>query len=229
MSLSLFGVGSAAPFAAATGATVNTPIGLQQGDLLVVVFGFEQVGSGSGPWVSGTPQAGWSRGMFQDPSATGSGLEVWVANWDTGIFTNFNFNGTYDGIAREAAYRCGNALPPTFSDPQTQQQSGDNPAAPSTTTIHDGDEVLICAAYQLTAPGFGTVAPYAQAFDNTRAGFGTVEITLHNAPQAIKGASGGATWTATASPAGHDGATGAFGSSCFEPQSHLLPILGVGS
>ena len=229
MSLAWFGNGAGVGFAAKTSVILSNAAGSQTGDLLLAVFGFEAVGAGSGPYISGTPQAGWSQLLVQDPSASGSGLEVWQADLDFGPATTFNFTGTYTGIARMATYRCANGITAVAYAPATQQWTGNNTGIPSTTTLQDGDEVFAVAAQTLAAPGYGAIVGYFQAFDNTRAGFGTVEITLHDTTQAIAGASGGTAFADTASPAGSKGSTGAFAASCGDSTKHLLPILHAGS
>ena len=221
---------NAAPnqFSGSTVQIVNVPGSVGANDLLLVVFGFENVAAGSGPWVSGTPQAGWSRLCYQAPAGTGSGLEIWTANWTTGPSTTFNFFAAMTGVIREGRWRCSNGIRAIPYGAVTQTHTGDNPIAPSMTTTEDVQLVFAACAMELASPGFTAPAGYAEHIDNTRAGFGTVEITIADISQAIAGASGTATFTATTATGTDEGATAAFAAGCADTRVCQLPYLHAG-
>lgn len=227
MALTFIGQGPNASFTAVTSVTVTTPGSLQFHDLLFVAFAFEGVGAASGPWISGTPQAGWSRAGFADPAGTGVGVEVWWALWDSSTLTTFNFFAARSGDAREVNYRC-----PLGADTQLdvwsgQSHTGDNLVCPDITTLEPDTLVIGVAGSTLASPGFVWPGGYTERTDNTRAGFGTAEIAYADANQAAPGATGTITTTSTASPAGAEGATMTLGFSC-EHGGVKLPYLGVG-
>lgn len=222
MAVSYVGHGAAAAFSAVPSIIVLVPAALQVNDLLVVVVGFESVAAGSGPWISGTPQLGWSRACYQSPSATGSGIEIWTANWKFGGQTTFNFFTSRTGIARESAYRCPDIGGPAVDSTATQQHTGNNPVCPSVVTQRDNATVVHCAAMKLKSPGYVYPAPDTKHWDNARAGvFGNVEAALGDRVQAASGASGTYTITATASAAGQVGATATLAVGCTSKRSRL--------
>lgn len=227
MAMTFIGQGATAQWSGATSVVIFTPGSLQTHDLLFVAFAFTTVGAGSGPYISGTPQGGWNRAGFQAPAGNGVGIEAWYALWDVGNQTTFNFTGTYSGVAREVNYRCPAGVDSSLDSAGGQSQTGDNPVCPSIDTAQPDSLVIGVAGSLLASPGFVWPAPYTERVDNTRAGFGTAEISYADANQAAPGATGTITTTATASPAGAEGATMTFAFSCGNERVKL-PYLGVG-
>lgn len=222
MALTYVGHGAAAAFSAVSSIIVLTPAGLATDDLLVVVVGFEQVAAGSGPWISGTPQLGWSRACYQSPAGTGSGIEIWTANWKFGGQTTFNFFVARTGIARESAYRCPAIGGPALDKATTAQHTGDNPVCPSIDTNRDNTTVVHCAAMKLKSPGYVYPAPDTKRWDNARAGvFGNVEAALGDRNQAAAGTSGTYTITAATPTGSNEGATATLAVGCTSKVSRL--------
>lgn len=197
-----------------------------QTDLILAVFGFEDVTTG--PYIQYDPTGahgviegtGWVRLLTVAPSATGCGLEVWAGFRGTGSATAFLFTGTYDYVARGLQYRGeynpggvsyvdfvnGNGTVRAYT---TDQVTGDDPACPAVYAFVD--ELLIAlAADQLTTPGFGTPTPpgWTSRVDSKRGGsFGNVEITAADRLVTVEGDTGAIAFDATADPSGAKGTT----------------------
>lgn len=192
------------------------------GDLLVVVFAFEGVSSGSGPWAEVTPADafGWRRETYQAPSNTGCGIEIWSANLISGTHTDFDLNGSLTGIVTEVAYECSGV--PTVVQSATAQSVGDNPSCPSITTTYADTLVVACAALTLSGTGFGPAPGFTEIVDNAHNGtFGNAEVHVSEKEFATPGATGTIGLTAPASPADAAGATATLGLAClggFVPQ-----------
>lgn len=227
MAMTSVGFGATAQFTGTSSVIVFTPAGLQTHDLLFVAFAFSGVGAGSGPYVSGSPQLGWYRAGYAAPAGTGVGVEVWYALWDVGTQTTFNFAASSSGVAREQAFRCPAGVDSSLDVWAGQSHTGDNPVCPSIDTAHADSLVIGVAGSLLAAPGFAWPAGYTEGIDNTRAGFGTAEVSNAYANQAAPGDTGTITTTATASPAGTEGATMTLAFSCGNERVKL-PYLGVG-
>ncbi len=227
--------GAAVGFTNAASAILQVGAGSVAGDVLLAGFAFEGVAAGSGPYISGTPQLGWFRLLFQAPSATGAGLEVWGAILGSGSQTTFNFSPNANGVGRMMSYQgsagaVGN-LQPAIESTATAQVTGDNPSCPSIDTLTDDVMAVSFAAMVLTAPGFVWPAGHTEHWDNTRLGvFGTVEGSSGDKLLASPGTLGAVALTATASPAGAKGATATIGvrSHWVPGRVQLLPLLGAG-
>lgn len=209
--IAAIGNGALATFAAAGSIVVGVPAAVQQNDLIVVALAFEDVTPGSGPWIDHVPQLGWTRLLYQEPSALGSGLEVWYANWYVGPSTTFVFGAAQTGVAREVGFRTsdGSQLAVFVSD--SQAVVGSNVACPTIDTSQLDSLACIAIADTQTGPGgYGLPVGYVQEFDNTRAGFGTVEVMVGDGVVDEPGSTGPLPLTFTASPAGAAGSTATF-------------------
>ncbi len=114
-------------------------------------------------------------------------------------------------VAFGAQYRGQLALPVANIRAHLEQAwTGNNPQAPAFYTFVN-EMVVAVAAEQLAAPGFGTPTPtgWTNRDDQTRAGFGSVEITLADKLTTVEGDPGVVPWAATAAGT-HEGATGVF-------------------
>jgi hypothetical protein len=195
--------------------------GLASGDFTIVALGFEGVAAGSGPWVDGTfvpsdhsivsNTTGWLRLLYQAPSATGVGLEVWAAIHGSGrTLEKFNLISSLAVVAAVAAYR-GQAhsdVPPPTASPvrvtATAQWTGDNPAAPSLSALA-GELVVAVTALQVNTPGYTAPAGYTQRIDVARAGaHGNAEVAIADKVATTAGATGTIPFgaTTTGSPKG---------------------------
>jgi len=175
--MSISFVGSCAPQQAAPGTSVTfmTPGGAALHDLAVIVLGFEGRAAGSGPWVdpTGDPfgipsvigvSAGWKRILYQPPSATGDGLEVWAGLLDP-VPQNHTVEllGSYTVNAIETLWRgvygpSGDINDGAVRAATSQQWTGDDPECPSVFAY--ADELLIAVgAHHVTTPGFGVPTP----------------------------------------------------------------------
>jgi hypothetical protein len=197
--------------AGASSATITWP-GSPSGQMLLAVFGFENVLAASGPWVDHSESGGWERAFYQPPSADGGcGLEVWnTQGWSSGPTTKFDFVASEAYVAEGAVYTgqytgAGDVVRASVS----RQVTGDDPAAPSA-YVFASELVIVAAADLLATPGYGTPTPagWTKRFDNARGGaFGNVEITIADKLAATEGNTGDIPWSAVTSPAGAHGAT----------------------
>lgn len=204
--------------ASASSGTIVWP-GTPSGQMLIAVFGFENVLASSGPWVidkDGSPPGsatGWLRSFYRPPSADGGcGLEVWNSyDWSSGIGgSTFHFDASRPFVAQGLVYT-GQYFDGT-TDPfrafLSQPWTGDNPKTPSIYAF--GNELLLAvAAEQMASPGFGTPTPagWVQRFDSKRSAFGNVEITAADLTVSGEGASGIIPWAASAAGPANKGAT----------------------
>lgn len=203
-------------------------------DLMLCCFCFGSVAAGSGPWVATAP-AGWLRIIYQAPSATGTGIEVWGAIYVSGVSAHFTFNGTYQGNMRESTYRGFAPIVPgqivsLVGDAKSDVWTGNNPVAPSVNVDVNGSMVGVCAADTLSSTGFGYPAPYTKRWDNAEGGiFGHPEDALGEHIGAAIGATGTIGLTAPVTPAGAKGTTCTFviRITGVIPSSDFLPMLGV--
>lgn len=203
-----FQAASAATSSASASSTTITWPGLPSGQLLIAVFGFEGVASGSGPYVNNTPQSGWEQQLFQAPSATGCGLEVWnTQSWSSGPTTTFNFNGSPAFVAQGLVYTgqftgAGDVIRASTS----QSVSGNNGQSPGIFAFAN-ELVIVLISQQITAAGFVAPTGFTKRVDSARgATAGNVEIAVADQVAAVQGSEGPFTWTATASPANSKGA-----------------------
>lgn len=204
-----------------TSLTVNVPAAVAVGDLLVMGLAFESVASNSGPWVIPNvgqfsagdtgPAAGWQQACFQQPSATGSGLEVWCAIYTSGVHTAAHFVASENVVGVMAAYRgeynpTGNILgaPPRLAP--TAQPVGNAPAAPSV-SVNNGELVVALGADAMTGSLFGTPSGFTNRVDVARSGAGTVEGTIADATSSVVGATGPITFPNAAASSTTAGAT----------------------
>jgi hypothetical protein len=197
---------------AATQVSINPPGPV--GTFFAVVYAFQGVAAGSGPWIIPNtgqfstsfigPSEGWQQACMQAPGATGVGLEVWCA-----------INGSGGGGARIAAFVSSStcqatagawsgAYAPTGSifngavrSATTAQVTGNTPAAPSIVATA-GDLVIPCGASLMASPGFGTPTGYTLRIDGHNGGFGNVEAAMADAVAAVSGATGVITFPGTA-------------------------------
>lgn len=186
--------------------------------LALLVLGFEGVGAGSGPWVDpsgsgpGTgilgPGSGWLKILHQAPSATGCGLEVWVANWgasSTSIQANFTSSLAaimallfYDGAASGAGSGS------TVRASASAQVTGNNPTAPDI-YAYQNELVIRVAAQKVNSPGYTAPTGNTQQLDAARGNtHGNIELAVADAIAAVNGNAGTAAFSAatTSSPKG---------------------------
>src|SRR5262245_61230786 len=171
--------------------------------MLVAVFAFEGVGSGTGPWVTTTggvalPAQGWQTAFFQAPSASGVGIQVInTLTWSSSQTTSFGFDTTRTFVGRGLVYT-GQFFDGTTTPIRTtssQQWTGNQPQTPTVTAFTD--ELLLAVAGQtLAAPGFGTPNPVGstQRFDSFRTAYGDAELTAADYQVAAGGTLGPFTW-----------------------------------
>lgn len=222
MSLSFIGIADHQHGAAVNDLTLGVGAALPF-DLLLIVLGFEGVAAGSGPWVTPNtnssspdmgPAHGWKQVLEQSPGATGCGLEVWAAILTSGSSTKVDFDAAYNVQGLMAIYRGefydsgpvyinGGAIRGAVS----KQVTGDNPDCPSVYSFVD--EILIAIGADTLSGGWGTPTPagWTSRADYSRAGAGTVEITLADKPTTVEGDTGAIPFSAAASPGGAHGAT----------------------
>lgn len=188
------------------------------GDMLIAAFGFEGVSAGAGPWIPDNSgflaAAGWARALFQGPSATGCGLEVWHTDgWTTGATQTFAFDTTHSYVAQGFQYtgQLVGDLSAVVRIAATAQTTGDNPQTPSIYTFQN-EMVVAFASDQLTTPGYGTpTSPtgFTKRGDSARGStFGNVEITAADKLTVVEGDTGAITWTAASASGSNKGATG---------------------
>lgn len=195
-------VGAVAEGAGITTLNVDVPAGIAFHDAILVVFAFEGVAAGSGPWISdSSPHFGWYRVGYQAPvGGAGTGLELWGAIWEVGTTTPWNFSAASTVVAREVAYRnASDTIAPSSWISAFTNWTGNNPVCPTVTTVTPKSWVLPVAGQALAAGGFTYPAPYTRRFDSARGGVvGNAEIAEGDAAQAAPGASGTITLTAAA-------------------------------
>lgn len=208
MSIAFQAASAAVSSGGASSATITWP-GAPSNQLLIAVLGFE-VGTGTGPWVTSTPQPGWQRCFYQDPSATGCGLEVWnVQQWTSGPSTTFNFGTSRAYVARGLVYTgqytgAGNVVRASVN----QSVTGNSPSAP-TIYAYQNEMVVALGAEQLSSPGWDPPSGYTERIDSARGGsFGNVEITAADKLAALEGFTGALPFTATSAGGSDKGATG---------------------
>jgi hypothetical protein len=197
--------------------TASIPRGGTVHDLMIVVFGFDGVGAGSGPWIipnTGSfaanyigPSTSWKRCCYQDPSASGTGIEVWAAISATVVGTSSaQLTGTLGWNTISAFYAGIYAPSNSINDgavraATTAQVSGDNPAAPSVYAFVD-ELVVACMGEVLT--GAPTAPPgYTLRTSHARIG----EIAIADKLATAEGDTGLLPFSGTASPSGAKGAT----------------------
>lgn len=191
-------------------ATTATPVfsGTPAGQMLLVVFGFEGVAPGSGPWVASVSEGGWYRRLYQAPSATGCGLEVWGTHgWSSGTGPTFTFGSSMSFICRGVVYNGTYNAEGVVRATATDQWTGDDPETPSLFAFA-GELLITFAVLELQVfPGFTAPSGFTERIDNSRAGFGTVEIDNADKLVAVEGEQGPFTYTASAETSGSKGAT----------------------
>lgn len=211
-------------FDAANSHTFSLPVGVTAGDLLVFALAVEGQAAGSGPWIdtSGSvpgsgilgPGGSWKQACYQAPSASGAGLEVWVAIYGSGSIVKVNLLSSLNAVGLLAAWSGVYAPTNSINDGSVRgavsaQVSGDDPAAPSVYAFVD--ELLIAVgADTLASPGFGTPTPagWASRTDGARdSTYGNVEAVLADKAVTVEGDTGTIPFAATASPSGAKGAT----------------------
>lgn len=196
-------------------ATITWP-GSPSSQMLLAVFGFENVNHASGPWITGTPgSTGLGRLLYKPPSADGGcGIEVWIAKrWEVGASTDFSFDTSRPYAALGAVYTgqyndTDGSLTNSIRAHAEQPWTGDDPETPSIYAFVD--EMLIAiAAIQLDAP-YGTPTPpgWTERADKARADVqGNVEVTLADLPVTVEGFSGVVAWSVASASGSDKGAT----------------------
>lgn len=225
MSISFVGVSTPVSVSAATSIDIVRPSGYAGGDLVVVALAFEGVGSGSGPYVDPSragidafvagPASGWKLACYQPPSATGAGLEVWVAITEAGAPTGhsiWNFTGTYSAVGVSAAYR--SVFGATITDgaqraATTDQWTGDDPECPAI-FAYARELVVGCAAEVIQSPGFGTPTPsgWTTRTEAARSGsYSNVSAVIADKLATTDGATGAIPFSAASGSGSDKGAT----------------------
>lgn len=214
----------AASSSAGTGVTnlqYSVPAGTQAGDLLIVLYAFEGVAAGSGPWIipnvgqlqpNGIGPAGaWYQYAFQAPSNTGVGIEVWCAIDSTASNPEAFFVASQNVSSVMCTYRgeynpTGNILgaPPRVT--AEQQVTGSAPAAP-TVTPNVNELVVAVAGDTMTGSNFGTPSGFTNRVDHTRGAAGNVEATMADRTATVAGPTGPITFPNAASSSTAKGAT----------------------
>lgn len=176
------------------------------GDLLVGVYAFQGVASGSGPWGDANvgqydtdhigPASGWLRVGWTAPSATGVGIEVWAAiNGTTAPGgRTLAFTGSYTCQLVMASYSGTYAPNTTIHDGAvrvctTAQVVGNAPAAPAV-SVNAGELIIAVGGDSMTASKFGTPAGYTSRLDVAGGGAGNVEATIADVAATAAGSTG---------------------------------------
>lgn len=223
MSIALLGSSSASTNGA-TSLSIPDP-GVVIGDLWVIALGFEGRAAGSGPWVQpwqsgdGTDVIGehthWQQVLYQAPSATGCGLEVWAAiiiGVGSGPVTA-NFTASYAAAAASVGYSGiygtdildGGTVRASAKD----QWTGDDPECPSV-YAYQRELLLAVSAIQLQTPGYGDPTPSGwdtkvdKARNNT---YGNVETVIAAKPVTLEGSTGVIPFNANSAGGSDKGAT----------------------
>lgn len=214
----------------ATGLAVYNPAPSATGNILsVALFGFLSVSSGSGPYIAygeiAGDQTAWTRALYQAPSATGSGLEVWITDRNVGSFTTFTYTGSFKGFAWTAMFECAVDDPPLRMNAfASAQHTGDDPVVPSVTTLNVDTE-LIAVGVQGCDAGFTFPAGWTERIDYQHSNTpGVSRFFLGHKTQSSPGSSGTVTVTGTALSSTEKGATGMLAISCsgLRPQIYRL-------
>lgn len=208
---------------AASSITVPKPSGSLTGNLVIVVFSFENVAPSSGPWIDpsgGTefgPANGWKQLCWQAPSATGTGIEVWAAiivSWT--VAHAAGFYATESAVAASSCwsgqYGSNVLTDGTVRAAVTAQVTGNEPEAPSIFAFQN-ELVVACGADAMSSPGFGTPTgdsdegTYTNRVDAARgSSFGNAEATLADAIAIVDGDSGAITFPGSAASTSTKGA-----------------------
>ncbi len=222
MSISYVGSSSSSTNGA-TSLSVPDP-GYSVGFLAVIAVGFEGQAAGSGPWVlphqPGDPSTvvgeatDWKQILYQAPSATGNGLEVWAAViiGAGGGSVTVRFTGSYAAAATQVCYsgQYGtHILDGAVRAFAKRQWTGDDPEAPSV-FAYEQELLLACGATQLQSPGYGDPTPvgWDTKVDKARANtFGNVETVIAGKSVTIEGNTGVIPWNANSSSGSDKGAT----------------------
>lgn len=225
MSIAFLGANSASTNGATSLAIPSFSAGAAVGDLFIVALGFEGRASGSGPWVQpwtgGDPSdvigegTDWKQILYQAPSATGCGLEVWAAvilGAGGGAPVTAKFTGSYAAVGVSLGFSGiygSHILDGTVRIGTSDQWTGDDPEAPSV-YAYTGEMLVALATEQMSSPGFGdpTPAGWVSRVDKARANtFGNVEVTAASRPVNSEGATGAIPWNATSAGGADKGAT----------------------
>lgn len=236
--------------AAATEIHCNRPAGVAFGNIMILAFAFEGVAAGSGPWVAPNtgsfggnyigPANGWQQIIQQDPSGTGTGLEVWAAVHQAGSVNYAMFTGTYSAVVVAAAWSGEYAPNNVIQDGAIRvtaqaQVTGNAPPAPSV-FADNGELVVAVGADAMTGSLFGTPSGYTNRVDVARSGAGTAEATLADAVAATTGNTGAITFPNNAASGTTHGATATLAirpassttPSNFDLEASLPPDLDIG-
>jgi hypothetical protein len=220
MAISYIGQASASG-AGVTSLSCNLAAGTQPGDIFVMVYAFEGVAAGSGPWIIPNigqyasnnvgPYGGYLQACWQSPKATGIGLEVWVAILSSASPFVANFAAAQNVTVVTTTYR-GEYNPTstiTGGPPRlapSAQVVGNQPAAPSV-AANAGELVVACGADAMTGAGFGTPSGFTNRVDVARAGAGTAEATIADTILAAAVTTGPITFPNAAASSSQNGAT----------------------
>ncbi len=210
--------------AAVTGATeldCNRPAGIASGNLIIALYAFEGVATGSGPWIIPNngqlastfigPAQGWNQVCWQTPSAAGTGIEVWAAIHGSGTVQNASFAASQNAVTVTAAWSgeynpTGNISAGAVRVATPAAVTGNQPAAPSV-VANSGELIIACGGDITAAAAFGTPSGFTNRVDVARAGAGTVEATLADAVTSVSGPTGLITFPNNASAVTTRGAT----------------------
>ena len=220
MAFSYIGNASATA-SAASEIDCNRPSGIAVGNIIVAVYAFEGVASGSGPWIipnSGQfsanyigPATSWQQVCWQTPGNTGTGLEVWAAIHQSGTVQNAMFAVNQNAVTVTAAwsgeYNPSGSIsgaPPRVAT--TAQVTGNQPAAPSV-DANSGELIVACGADVMTAAKFGTPSGFTNRIDALRSGAGTADAAIADRTATVAGSTGLITFPNNANSATTRGAT----------------------
>jgi len=220
MSFSYIGNNHAAA-SAATEIDCAVSSGIAAGDIEIFVVAFEGVAAGSGPWIIPNngqfstdyigPFTQWQQILFQSPSATGVGIEVWAAIFNSGGNHFAKFAASQNAVGVCAAYSgeynptgliSGGAIRLSSS----AQVTGNQPAAPSV-VANSGELVIAIGGDLMGVSGFGTPSGTTNRIDTARSGAGTVEATIADFTTSSAGATGPITFPNAAAGTSVRGAT----------------------
>lgn len=205
----------------ATELDCSRPAGIGVGNIIIAVFAFENVASGSGPWIIPNngqfsanyigPSTQWQQVCWQAPQASGVGIEVWAAIHISGTnqFAMFAASqaATTVTVAYSGEYNPTGIItgaPPRIAT--TAQVNGNAPAAPSV-NANSGELIVACGGDLMTAAKFGTPSGFTNRVDVQRSGAGTVEATIADATASVAGVTGPITFPNAASSSTTKGAT----------------------
>lgn len=226
---------------AVTSLDCSRPAGTQVGDLLVAVYAFEGVAAGSGPWIVPNvgqlasnfigPGEGWIQACWAAPSATGVGIEVWVAIHGSGVNQTAQFSASQSVVTVAAAWSgeynpTGSIKAGAVRLATTAQVTGNQPAAPSI-NANSGELIVAVGGDQMGGSGFGAPSGLTSRVDATRSGAGTVEAVIADRTATVAGDTGLITFPNNAAASSSKGATATLAVIPAPTGTNVGPILDV--